>query len=129
VAQSGLSGRVTLHPGSFRDDPLPKGAEAISLVRVLYDHDDSTVARLLAATHAALPAGGRLIVSEPMSGGVVPDRATDVYFAIYTMAMQTGRTRSPAEIGVMLTAAGFTNICIHTGFRQFVTSVITADRG
>ncbi len=128
LARSGLSGRVTLHPGSFRDDPLPQGADAISLVRVLYDHDDSTVARLLANAHAALPPGGRLIISEPMSGGATPDRTTDVYFAVYTMAMQTGRTRSAQEIGSLLQAAGFVNISNKTGFRPFVTSVITAVR-
>ncbi|GLS88814.1 Demethylspheroidene O-methyltransferase [Cypionkella aquatica] len=129
LAASGFAGRLALHPGSFRDDPLPVGADAISLVRVLYDHDDSTVLRLLQAVHTALPVGGRLIISEPMSGGAVPDRATDVYFAIYTMAMQTGRTRSAAEIEAILSAAGFTSICVHTGFRPFITSVITARRG
>lgn len=119
--------RVSLHPGSFRDDPLPHGADAISLVRVLYDHDDATVARLLAAVRTALPAGGRLIISEPMSGGVKPDRATDVYFAVYTMAMQTGRTRSIDEIIRLLCRAGYVNICYKWGFRPFVSSVITAE--
>lgn len=128
LSQAGLSDRVTLHPGSFRDDPLPKGADAISLIRVLYDHNDSTVAGLLAAVHAALPAGGRLIISEPMSGGANPDRTTDVYFAIYTMAMQTGRTRSAQEIGALLAQAGFVSIRIRTGFRPFVTSVVTAEK-
>jgi demethylspheroidene O-methyltransferase len=128
LAGSRLGGRVTLHPGSFRDDPLPVGADAISLVRVLYDHDDSTVARLLSAVHAALPAGGRIIVSEPMSGGDRPCRTTDVYFAMYTMAMQTGRTRSPEEIAGFLAGAGFANIRIHRGFRPFITSAVTAQR-
>lgn len=127
AARAGLSGRVTLHPGSFRDDALPRGADVISLIRVLYDHDDSTVARLLASVFEALPRGGRLIISEPMSGGARPDRVTDVYFAIYTMAMQTGRTRSADEISALLAGAGFANICILKGFRPFVTSVITAE--
>lgn len=127
-ARAGLEGRSTIHPGSFRDDPLPQGADAISLIRVLYDHDDSTVARLLAAVHAALPPGGRLVISEPMSGGAVPDPITDVYFAFYTLAMQTGRTRSAQEISHLLTAAGFANIRIHWGFRPYVTSVVTAER-
>lgn len=124
-----LSDRVTVHPGSFRDDPLPVGADAISLVRVLYDHADATVAALLGRVHAALPVGGRIIISEPMSGGVRPDPATDVYFALYTLAMQTGRTRSGAEIATMLRDAGFTGVEIHGGFRSFVTSVVTATKG
>lgn len=127
-AKAGLGARATIHPGSFRDDPLPQGADTISLIRVLYDHDDSTVAALLAAVHAALPPGGRLVVSEPMSGGAMPDPITDVYFAFYTLAMQTGRTRSTAEIAGLLAAAGFANIEVHWGFRPYVTSVVTALR-
>ncbi len=124
----GLGPQVTAHAGSFRDDPLPVGADAISLVRVLYDHADSTVAALLAKVHAALPPGGRLIVSEPMSGGAKPDPATDVYFALYTLAMQTGRTRSAAEIAEMLRKAGFSRISLRPGFRSFVTSVVEATK-
>ena len=127
LTKAGLSGRVKLHPGSFRDDPLPLGADAISLVRVLYDHNDSTVAQLLTSVRKALPPRGRLIISEPMSGGVRPDRATDVYFAVYTMAMQTGRTRSADEIGSLLAQTGYVNICFKSGFRTFVTSVVTAE--
>jgi demethylspheroidene O-methyltransferase len=125
---AGMSDRLTLHPGSFRDDSLPQGADAISLIRVLYDHNDSTVLQLLRAVYDALPQGGRLIIAEPMSGGAKPDRLTDVYFAVYTMAMQTGRTRSAAEIAQMLSQVGFVSICIKTGFRPYVASVVTAER-
>ena len=128
LTASGLGHRVTLHPGCFRDDVLPQGADAISLIRVLYDHNDSTVSDLLRAVHSALPPGGRIIISEPMSGGAKPDRTTDVYFSIYTLAMQTGRTRSPAEISALLTSVGYVNIRFHGGFRPFVTSTLTAVR-
>lgn len=128
-ADAGLTARATIHSGSFRDDPLPHGADAISLIRVLYDHNDSTVAQLLSAVLDTLPPGGRLIISEPMSGGENPNRATDVYFSLYTLAMQTGRTRSCAEITALLTTAGYVNIRKQWGFRSFVTSVVTAERG
>ena len=120
--------RLTILPGSFRDDPLPTGADAISLIRVLYDHSDSTVATLLRAVHDALPPGGTVVISEPMSGGLRPDPATDVYFSIYTLAMQTGRTRSATEIAAFLRQAGFDAPQSHPGFRPFVTSVVTAVR-
>lgn len=126
LARLGQGGAITLVPGSFRDDPLPQGADAISLIRVLYDHSDATVAQLLARVFAALPPGGRVIVSEPMSGGTAPDRATDVYFAFYTAAMQTGRTRSAAEITALLSAAGFVAPRSIPGTRPFVTSAVTA---
>ena len=125
-AAAGLLPRVEIVGGSFREGALPLGADAISLVRVLYDHADDTVARLLAEVHAALPPGGRLIVSEPMTGGDSPHRAGDVYFAFYCMAMRTGRARSAAEIAAMLAAAGFCAIAERPTARPFVTSVIEA---
>lgn len=127
-AAAGMSARVRIVPGSFRDGALPAGADTISLVRVLYDHADATVAALLRNAFDALPPKGRLVISEPMSGGARPDPATDVYFSIYTLAMQTGRTRSASEIAAGLSAAGFADIEIKQGFRPFVTSAVTAVR-
>ena len=120
--------RLTVAPGSFRDGPLPEGRDAISLIRVLYDHADAQVDTLLAKTFAALPAGGRLVVSEPMSGGDRPDPATDVYFAVYTLAMQTGRTRSAADIAQRLANVGFSVDPPRAAPRPFITSVVTARR-
>ncbi len=128
LARAGLSERAGFAAGSFRDGPLPRGADAISLVRVLYDHDDETVRALLARVYDALPLGGRLIVSEPMSGGESPDRATDVYFAFYTMAMGTGRTRSAARIAELCAEAGFGEIRCPRPRRSYITRVITAVR-
>ena len=106
-ARSGLTERATITGGNFRTDAIPAGADAISLVRVLYDHSDDTVRMLLAKAHAALADGGRLIVAEPMSGGARPMRSTDAYFAVYCMAMRTGRVRSAEEIAKLLTEVGF----------------------
>lgn len=123
-AATRLGPRAEIRSGSFRDDPLPCGADTISLVRVLYDHDDTTVRALLAAAHAALPAGGRLIVSEPMSGS----RAGDAYFALYCMAMRTGRVRRAREIGALMREAGFQTDGKGRSRRPFVTSVVTGVR-
>lgn len=124
-----LAPRVEIRAGSFRDDPLPGGADAISLIRVLYDHADATVDALLARAHAALPPGGMIVVSEPMSGGARPDPVTDVYFAVYTLAMQTGRTRSAEDIAARLQARGFTGIRCPAPARSYITRVVTAHRG
>jgi demethylspheroidene O-methyltransferase len=124
--RAGLGDRVTVQGGSFREGPLPKGADAISLVRVLYDHADETVALLLRRVRAALPPGGRVIVSEPMTGGARPSRPGDTYFALYTMSMGTGRTRAPEEIAGLLKAAGFADVAVRPTRRPFVTSVVEA---
>jgi demethylspheroidene O-methyltransferase len=128
LAQAGLEARVTLHGGDFRTDPLPHGADTISLIRVLYDHDDATVTHLLSRVFDALPPGGRLVVSEPMSGGAAPDRAGDVYFAFYTMAMGTGRVRSAERIGEMCRAAGFEGVRIPRAPRPYITSALSCVR-
>ena len=118
--------RITLQPADFRTEALPDGADAISLIRVLYDHQDDTVRALLAKSHTALPRGGRLIISEPMSGGSRPTRAGDVYFAFYCMAMGTGCVRSPERVATMLGDAGFTNISVPRMDRSFVTQTVLA---
>ncbi len=127
-AQAGLSGRSQIDTGSFRSDPLPRGADAISLVRVLYDHADDTVAALLAAVFDALPAGGRLIISEPMSGGDKPHRAGDAYFALYTLAMGTGKARSVSEIAALCRAVGFGRIETPSARRPFITTALVATK-
>ncbi|MFA8441857.1 methyltransferase [Yoonia sp.] len=127
-AQAGLADRAQIVPGSFRDDPLPQGADLISLVRVLYDHADETVIALLRAVYAALPVGGRVLISEPMTGGDAPQRAGDAYFALYCMAMRTGRTRSQAQIAQLLSQAGFDQIQTPRARRPFITSVVTGVR-
>ena len=127
-AVAGLRNRTEVISGSFRDDPLPRGADVITLIRVLYDHADETVVDLLAAAFEALPPGGRIVISEPMTGGRVPERAGDAYFALYCMAMRTGRARSAQEIGALLEAAGFENIKATRPNRPFITSVVSGVR-
>lgn len=125
IARSGLTDRVTLSPGSFRTDDLPEGADAVSLIRVLYDHDDASVTALIKKIFAYLPAGGRLIISEPMAGSSAPDRAGDVYFALYTMAMGTGKARSASAIARICKAAGFADVRIPHAPRPYITSALT----
>ena len=119
---------VSVIGGSFREEALPMGADAISVVRVLYDHPDDLVRKLADSAFQALPKGGLLIVSEPMSGGDRPDPDTDVYFAVYTMAMHTGRTRSIREISQILESAGFVDVKPCASARPFITSVVVATR-
>lgn len=122
---AGLAERTQIVTGSFRDDPLPHGADLISLVRVLYDHADETVLALLKSAYETLPEGGRILISEPMTGGQTPQRAGDAYFALYCMAMRTGRARSQSQIAALLEQAGFGQIQTPKARRPFVTSVVT----
>lgn len=126
--RAGLSNRAEIIPGSFRDEDLPDGADLITLVRVLYDHADDTVADLLRAVYDALPPGGRVVISEPMTGGPEPQRPGDTYFALYCMAMRTGRARSEGEIMALMREAGFGDLKAPKTRRPFITSVVTGVR-
>jgi demethylspheroidene O-methyltransferase len=123
---SGLSSRATAMGGSFLTDPLPQGADVISLVRVIHDHDDDTVMTLLRAARAALPQDGTLVVAEPMVGGGGAENFGAAYFAFYLLAMGSGKPRSFARISEMLGEAGFNGTKLLSSPMPLVTSVITA---
>ncbi len=110
LGRAGLLDRTTILEGDFLSDPIPGGADLITLVRILHDHDEAGVATLLRAIRAALPADGALLIGEPMSGGQRPERVGDVYFAFYLLAMGRGRARSPKELTALLKAAGFSRV-------------------
>ena len=98
-AASGLADRAEAIGGDFRADPLPSGADVISFVRVLHDHDDATALHLLRAARAALPADGTLVIAEPMSGTAGAEPIGDAYFGFYLLAMGRGRPRTPDQLG------------------------------
>jgi demethylspheroidene O-methyltransferase len=106
-AREGLSERTSVHGGSFFDDSLPQGADIISLVRIVHDHDDGPVLTLLRAVRQALPTGGILLLAEPMAGTPGAESVADAYFGFYLLAMGSGRARSPAELANLLEKAGF----------------------
>jgi demethylspheroidene O-methyltransferase len=106
-AQNGLAQRAHAFGGDFRRDPLPRGADLVTLVRVLFDHPDETVIELLRAVHRALPPGGTLLIAEPMAGADGAEPMGAAYFGFYLMAMGRGRSRTPADFERLLTAAGF----------------------
>jgi demethylspheroidene O-methyltransferase len=103
----GIGARVETIGGDMLRDSLPGGADAISLVRVLHDHDDESARILLAAIRDALPQGGAIVVAEPMAGAPGVEPMGDAYFGFYLLAMGRGRPRTMGEIAHLLKAAGF----------------------
>lgn len=124
--RAGLLGRARVVGGDFRHDPLPAGADLISLVRVLHDHDDTAVASLLAAIRRALLPGGTLLVAEPLADTAGAERVGSAYFGFYLLAMGQGRARSAAELSRMLVQAGFTRVEQRPTALPLVTGLIVA---
>lgn len=107
IAAAGLSDRAEAFGGDFTRPPLPGGADIVSLVRIVHDHDDGRVREILRAARSALPPGGTLLIAEPMSGTPGAEPITEAYFGFYLLAMGTGRPRTPEQLSALLREAGF----------------------
>ena len=114
-----------VHAGDFFCDPLPSGYDCITLLRILHDHDDEDALRLLRAVCAALPAGGRLLIAEPMAQTPGAE-AMAAYFEFYLWTMGSGRPRAPGEIGTLLARAGFHRWTLRRSNQPIISSVVVA---
>jgi demethylspheroidene O-methyltransferase len=107
---AGLDPRARAIGGDFLSNPLPIGADIVSLVRVMHDHDDGAALTILRAARQALDSEGTLLIAEPMAGAAGAEPVGDAYFAFYLLAMGHGRARTPAELTGLLNAAGFSRV-------------------
>jgi demethylspheroidene O-methyltransferase len=104
--EAGMAERARMVGGDIKADGLPEGADIISLVRVILDHDDDGAMAILRAARRALPPGGTLLITEPMSETPGAEPVGDAYFGLYLLAMGSGRTRPPREHRAMLADRG-----------------------
>lgn len=123
---AGLATRTALYGGDFAATRLPSGADVVTLVRVVHDHDDAAALALLAAVRQALARGGRIVIAEPMRAvpGSLP--ATEIYLGFYLLAMGQGRVRSVPELRELLRAAGFARPRLHPTPRPWQCAVLSA---
>ena len=118
--------RISGHAGSFKTDDLPQGADCISLVRILHDHDDDVVRLLLRRAAAALPPGGTLVIAEPMAETRSAKAMGHGYFGFYLLAMGSGRPRTADEYHGLLKDAGFASSREHKTPMPLICRVISA---
>lgn len=109
IARAGMRDRIRFVAGSFFDDALPAGHDAILLASILHDWGDADCARILERCVAALAPGGLLIVTEPM---LAEDATGPEHPSVsgLTMAVLGGENRTQSAISALLEAAGLTDI-------------------
>jgi demethylspheroidene O-methyltransferase len=129
LAGRGLASRVSCTGGSFLTDELPRGADVVSLIRVLHDHDDAVVATILRAVRRALPPGGTVVIGEPLAEAAGDGSMRDAYFGLYLYAMGSGRPRSAARLIEMLQAAGFIDVRQMPTARPLLAGVVIGRAG
>jgi demethylspheroidene O-methyltransferase len=124
----GLSNRAQAVGGNFFQDPLPKGCDLATLVRVIFDHDDVRVRQLLANVFDALNPGGTLLLAEPMAETKGFEAMGHAYFGFYLLAMGRGRPRTEAEISSLLSQAGFTGICLLNSYMPLNAQILQCNK-
>jgi demethylspheroidene O-methyltransferase len=125
-AAHGLAARAHVFGGDMHQGGLPMGADLITLVRVLHDHNDAEAQTLLANARAALAPGGTILIAEPMAGAKGAAAMGDAYFGFYLRAMGRGRPRRAAEIAAMLRQAGFAHPRSIETSQPLLTSIMVA---
>ncbi|SDT96437.1 methyltransferase [Stappia sp. ES.058] len=110
MRERGVGERTRCFGGSFFDNPIPSGADCLSLVRVLCDHEDAAVLSLLRAIRAAMTPQDTLLIAEPMAGTDDDRRFAAAYFEFYFLAMRSGHCRTPEHLSDLLKQAGFSRI-------------------
>ena len=125
-ADCDIHNEVSCHGGSVFDNELPKGADIVSLVRIVHDHDDDAALAILKRCRDALPDGGTLLLAEPMAREKVGDPATDAYFGLYLHAMGRGRPRTAQELQALIAQAGFSRCTSMRTHLPMLTSLLVA---
>ncbi len=128
LASNPATREIQTYGGNFFTDALPTGADLITLVRVIFDHDDERVLTLLASIYAALPSGGTLLIAEPMADAPDAQAMGHAYFGFYLLAMGRGRPRTVNEISNLLKKVGFKSTQTIATKMPINTQIVLASR-
>ena len=126
LGQAGLERRSTVIGGDVFRHPPPPGADIISLVRIVHDHDDAQALSILRAVRQALAPGGVLLLAEPMAGTAGAERMGDAYFGFYLLAMGQGRPRTAEQLAELCRQAGFSTAESRPTRRPMLTRLLVA---
>jgi demethylspheroidene O-methyltransferase len=121
-------GRVQCIGGDFFNDPIPTGADIVTLIRVIFDHDDARVKQLLRSIYQSLPRGGRLLIAEPMADTPELPAMGQAYFGFYLLAMGRGRPRSVQEITNFLKQVGFQKVKPVKNMMKINAQIVLAEK-
>lgn len=122
---AGLLSRAEIRGGDFLRDPLPRGADVVTLIRIVHDQDDARALALLRNIRQALEPGATLLIIEAMSG-VKGAEPLDAYYGFYTLAMGRGEPRRVEEIEALLKQSGFGGFELLANALPTLTSILVA---
>lgn len=107
----GLAYRVTLVPGDFEVDAMPKGADLVWLSAIAHQNSREQNRRLFAAIHEALEPDGQLLLRDVVLAGTRTSPPYGALFAVNMLvATEGGNTYTLEEYREDLESAGFEDV-------------------
>ncbi len=123
-----LIDRVNLVEGDFFA-PLPTGADAYVLARVLHNWNDEHALDILTCVHTAMSPGGRLYVLEEILPDDVDEAPPAAMIDLLMLVTLEGFDRTASEYRQLLDKAGFRVTAVHPGATVAAGGAIEASRG
>ncbi len=109
LAGLGLDGRCEVVGQSFFD-PLPAGADAYLLSRIIHDWDDAAASAILRRCAEAAGSTGRVLVIESAAGG---DPAAFAEMNLRMLVLAGGRERTIDDYSALAVGAGLQVTAVH----------------
>jgi acetylserotonin N-methyltransferase len=109
IAETPVAARIEVQGGDFFSDPLP-AADLFALGRIVHDWSEDKAIALLKRIHAALPAGGALLIAEKV---LDDDKLGPRWAQMQSLNMLTcteGKERNLSEYRALLQQAGFSQV-------------------
>lgn len=113
--EAALEGRLGFVGGDFLREPLPRGYDVLSFVRVLHDWPADVARALLVKAREALAPGARLVICEELRD---PDRLAIQFFWTYFLVgvdACVSRLREASWYARALDALGFADVRVLPG--------------
>lgn len=108
IRDAGLSERVEIMPGDYRQTPFPQGNDAVLFFGVLHQESAASIRALLPQAYAALQAGGRVYVLDMMTDQTRCRPPFSALFAVnMALTAEHGWVFSDQDIMGWLDEAGF----------------------
>ncbi|MBQ1047539.1 ArsR family transcriptional regulator [Micromonospora sp. C51] len=116
----GHADRLGFVGGDFFAEPLPRGYDALSFVRVLHDWPNAVARELVQQAYAALQPGGLILICEEFR---TPDRLAMQFFWSYFLIgvdSSVSRLRDVDFYTTLLTETGFHHVAVLPGTWELV---------
>lgn len=111
IADAGYADRITSAPGDFlADAELPAGHDVVLLSMIMHDWTPEQDLALLRKCHAALPSGGRIVISELLVNDEKTGPPAAALMSLNMLVETVGRNYTAAEYGQWLRATGFVDV-------------------